>query len=244
MDVSDTTNSSSPSSGKSGELTANKPHGHPNPLPAVIGMTLLTVALASGLFYKDQTRLAPNLPDPAFTSPAPPPENGIYPSVSDAENTPVPTAVNYAPPADWEKTFLPNVSLTLCLPPHWELDQWGGIFFNRDAGYQPNITYFQELPHTSYSGREAYFQYWQSEYPQVRSLVSFQETNVSGTPVLTVFPAKKSEPKTAPDGGLAVIWPANGKFWKAGLGNWNMINTSQSAFLQDFYTAISCSFTN
>lgn len=223
---------------------SNEPSHRTGPLPIVVGVTLLVIALASGFYYKIQKPAAPILTDFTSASPAPTPEDEIYPPVTGAIVSPSPTSLNYSVPANWKKTFLPNHSITVCLPPKWELDQWGGIFFNRDARYQPNITYLQDLPFTSGTQQEAYFQYWQSEYPQIRSLVSFNETTLGNNTVLTVLPTDTTEPKSAPDGGLAVIWFANGKLWKAGLSNWNMINPSQTAFLKDFYTAISCSFTD
>ena len=80
---------------------------------------------------------------------------------------------------------------------------------------------------------------WKSEYPNISQLVTISDVNINGNNVKFVAP--KDEAKSSPE-GIAVMWYTNNKLWKAGLSNWNMINSSQSSFLNDFYTMISCSF--
>ncbi len=147
--------------------------------------------------------------------------------------------VRYTPGANWTRSVY--AGLNLCMPPKWEIDSYAGIYFNRDSGYRPAVTFLKELPYTGGSKREAYFAYWKTEYPDVKNLVTITDNNINGNSVLTIYP-KLSESKTAPDGNLAVVFYAGGKLWKAELSNWSMVNDSQNAFLQDFFTMISCSF--
>ena len=172
------------------------------------------------------------------------------PSISNPKNTPSPQILptntpsinthTYLVPKIWTRVTTSD-GLTLCLPPKWETDQWGNVYFNRDPAYKPNVTYIQEIPYISGSRREAYYKFWETEYPDVRELVSIRETNIGNNTVLTIFPTIDPSVKSVPDGHLAVIWFANGKLWKAGLSGWNMVNDSQAVFLKDFYTMISCS---
>lgn len=156
-------------------------------------------------------------------------------------NTPSPSINTYIVPKTWKRVMTPY-GLTFCLPPKWEVSQETGLFFNRDPGYKPSVAYIQDIPYVSGSRREAYFKLWETEYPDVRELVSIKEINIGNNTALTIFPTTDPAVRSAPDGNLAVIWFANGKLWKAGLSGWNMVNDSQSAFLKDFYTMISCSF--
>jgi hypothetical protein len=159
-------------------------------------------------------------------------QNQINPS-------PTPVAVNkYIPPTTWIKSTANG--LTLCLPPKWER-QVNQIFFNRDTGYRPEFSDITEIPYTGGAKREAYFKFWESEYPNVRNLVNIIDTDVNGNPVLTIQPVNQVETKESPE-GLALVWYASGKLWKTGLSSWNMVNNSQTAFLSDYYTMISCSF--
>ncbi|OGV91334.1 hypothetical protein A2783_05160 [Microgenomates group bacterium RIFCSPHIGHO2_01_FULL_45_11] len=159
----------------------------------------------------------------------------------DSENT-SPIKTSYTVPTNWSRSAVPQ-GPTLCLPPKWE---WTGdgtntLILNRDPGYKPNITIISNIPYSGGSKREAYFKFWENEYPNVRDLVSIQDTNINNNSVLTIYPVNVNEPKESPE-GLAVVWYATGKLWKAGLSSWSMINDSQTAFLKDFYTMVSCSF--
>lgn len=211
--------------------------------PIVGGMIILLVVVAGGAYYLGTKSVTPRSSTIPQVTPTPIEEN--IPTIPPTA-TPTPTIkpVDFPVPRDWKKTSMINNTLTLCLPPKWEADQWNSIYFNRDPAYRPTVAYIAEIPYTSGSRREAYYKYWESEYPNVRDLASIKETSIGNNSVLTIFPADISKDKYPPDGNLAVIWLANGKLWKAGLSNWSMVNDSQSAFLKDFYTAISCSFTN
>lgn len=157
-------------------------------------------------------------------------------------STPIPSdgsSTSYNAPSTWSKATILG-GLKLCLPPKWENESgFGTLFYNRDSAYRPQITILENIPYTSGSYADAYYTYWQKEYPDVSSLLTTTETNVSGNKVITFTP--KGEAKSSPE-GLTVVWFASGKLWKAGLSSWNMINSSQSLFLKDFYTMISCSF--
>ena len=163
-------------------------------------------------------------------------------------STPTPTITptskpktTYIVPTSW-KRFTTQSGVNLCLPPKWEVEAYDHLVFNRDEGYKPSITYITNLPYSGGSRREAYFAYWASEYPDVdvKQLVSVTDTDINGNSALTIYPANSSDPKTSPE-GLTVVWYSAGKLWKAGLSGWNMTNTSQTSFLKDFYTMISCS---
>lgn len=159
-------------------------------------------------------------------------------------STPIPTTskpkTTHIVPTSW-KRLTTQSGLNLCMPPKWEVEAYDHLIFNRDEGYKPSITYITNLPYSGGSRREAYFAYWVQEYPDVRQLVSVADTDINGNSALTIYPANSSDPKTSPE-GLTVVWFSAGKLWKAGLSGWNMTNTSQTSFLKDFYTMISCSF--
>lgn len=218
-------------------------------VPVVIGIVILLIIVAGGSYYLGTKSALSPKPDIFQTTPIPTvvkePTTTNTASPTDAtSSTPTSKPVSYTAPSSWKKTPMMNNTLTLCLPPKWEADQWGNVYFNRDAAYRPNVTYIQGIPYSSGSRREAYYMFWETEYPNVRELVSIKETNIGSNTVLTIYSTNPAESKISPDGNLAVVWYANGKLWKAGLSGWNMVNDSQSAFLKDFYTAISCSFTN
>jgi len=144
----------------------------------------------------------------------------------------------FTAPTAWVK-FTTQDGLKLCLPPKWESNQYGTLTYNRDTGYQPTVTIVQSIPYTNGSYADAYYNFWKQEYQNVSQLVTATQTNINGHTAFTFTPI--GEPKSSPE-GLAVAWYASGKLWKAGLSNWSMINSSQTAFLKDFYTMISCSF--
>ncbi len=156
-------------------------------------------------------------------------------------STPTNKPNSYVAPSNWTKSSLMQKSLTICLPPKWESDLDANVYFNRDANYRPLVAYVQNIPYTSGSTREAYLKFWEGEYPDVRTMVTFQEIVIGNNSALAVYPSESREPKYSPD-GLAVVWYAGGKLWKAGISNWASVNTSQTAFLKDFYTMIACSF--
>lgn len=212
------------------------------------GVIILLIIVAGGSYYlglnssnSDQPESTQIIPSPMATE-----EFAAETSLPTPATTPISTTspISYDAPPSWNRTQMINNSLTVCLPPKWESDQWGNVYFNRDPGYRPNVTYIQEIPYSSGSRREAYFKFWESEYPNVRELVSIGETNIGSNTALTIYSANPSESKISPDGNLAVVWFGNNKLWKAGLSGWNSVNDSQAAFLKDFYTMISCSFAN
>jgi hypothetical protein len=147
----------------------------------------------------------------------------------------------YVPQATWQKATNTPLGIALCLPPKWEMGTTGDLIFNRDPGYKPTITTIQSIPYTGGSTRQAYINFWKSEYPDPGSLVSITDTDINGNKALTIAPKNSDEAKSSPE-GLAVVWFAKGKLWKAGLSAWQMVESSQSQFLRDFYTTISCSF--
>jgi hypothetical protein len=157
------------------------------------------------------------------------------------------TSTTYFPGKDWKTVTNPTLGLTMCLPPKWDYQQNGdgslspNLIYYRDTAYAPNVTYIRSIPYTSGSRREAYNQFWKEEYPNVRDRVIFQEISINGNTAILVTPKDTQETKPSPE-GLALIWYANGKLWDASLSSWSYINNSKSAFLTDFYTAVSCSF--
>jgi hypothetical protein len=158
---------------------------------------------------------------------------------TETNTTPKPTgSINYIAPSSWERITTQD-GLTLCLPPKWESKQYGTLIYNRDAGYQPTITIIQNIPYTSGSYADAYYNFWKNEYPNVAQLVTATQTIINGNVSFTFTPI--GEAKSSPE-GLTVVWYASGKLWKAGLSAWSMVNSSQAAFLKDFYTMVGCSF--
>jgi hypothetical protein len=153
------------------------------------------------------------------------------PSTNISPTNPSSVVKNYPAPKSWTTTYLP-IGLNLCLPPKWEADQWGNIYFNRDPGYRPNVTYIQEIPYLGGSRRESFYKFWENEYPDVRKTTEVVEVNINGNTALK-FNGPESE---------KIVWLANGKLWQAGISNWEMVNNSKTMFLKDFYTMISCSF--
>lgn len=150
-------------------------------------------------------------------------------------------AQNYPVPSSWSKYKVVVLgSLNLCLPTNWEINPGGYIYFHRDSAYQPLVTSIQEIPYSGGSRRQAYFDFWKREYPNPETLVNVEDVTINGNSAILITP-KTSQAKESPE-GMAVVWYAGGKLWKAGLSNWAMINNSQEAFLKDFYTSISCSF--
>lgn len=147
-------------------------------------------------------------------------------------NTPTLTkaTINYPVPSGW-KRITTKYGLRLCLPPKWEVDEWGNVYFNRDSGYRPSVTYIQNLPYDGGSRRESFFKFWERDYPEVRKTVKVSEVNINGNSLLLF---------SGPVGEM-VIWVAQGKLWQAGFSGWEWVNDSQTAFLKDFYTMIGCS---
>lgn len=157
---------------------------------------------------------------------------------SNASPTPSPVeSTNYIVPSGWQK-FTTQDGLKLCIPPNWQTDQYGTLIYDRDANYKPQITAIQSIPYSNGSYANAYYNFWK-EWGDVSKLVTASQVNINGNMATTFTPI--GEVKTSPE-GLTVVWYASGKLWKAGLSSWSMINPSQTAFLKDFYTAISCSF--
>jgi hypothetical protein len=153
------------------------------------------------------------------------------------DSSPASPSTTYIVPSTWTKTTFNGLSL--CLPPKWEVGN-DGIYFNRDASYRPMTASLQEIPYSSGSRRQAYLDYWKSEYPDVENLVSFSEIPIGQKSALLINPTT-NEVKESPE-GLAVIWLAQSNLWKASLSGWQMVNDSKSAYLNDIYTMISCSF--
>lgn len=157
-------------------------------------------------------------------------------------------SVNYSSGKDWHKVNNSTLGLSFCLPPKWDFSKngdgsfSGNLIFYRDAGYTPTVSYISDIPYSEGSRREAYYKYWESEYPKVRESVSIQEILINNDTVLKINTKVTDETKTSPDGSLAVVWYAKGKLWKAGLSGWSSVNDSQTLFLKDFYTVISCTF--
>lgn len=146
-------------------------------------------------------------------------------------DTPSSNIVTYLVPKTWSRITMSS-GLALCLPPKWEVDQWGNVYFNRDSAYRPNVTYIQEIPYQERSRRESFYIFWEKEYPSVRQTVGINEVLINKSTAL-----KFSGPE-----GDKIVWLANGKLWQAGISGWSMVNDSKAVFLKDFYTMISCSF--
>jgi hypothetical protein len=125
----------------------------------------------------------------------------------------------------------------LCLPPKWEFAKNGDgstsptLIFKRDESYQPGVTFFQENPLYTDSLEEAYYDFWQDDYPDVRS-VAKETIFLNGHQVLK-FVGPEAE---------TIVWEAAGKMWEASISSWAYVNSSKEKFLEDFYTMISCSF--
>lgn len=154
---------------------------------------------------------------------------------------------NYVPGKDWHQVNNTTLGLMFCLPPKWDFTKngdgsfSGNLTFYRDSAYAPTVAFIQSIPYSSGSRREAYYSFWESEYPDIRTLVSVKDIDINTNSALLISPAKEKESKYSPE-GLTVIWQAGGKLWKADIDGWSWVNESQSVFLKDFYTAISCSF--
>lgn len=159
----------------------------------------------------------------------------------------VDNSTGYIPGQAWHTVFNTTLGLNFCLPPKWDFTMNGDGSFSgqltyfRDEAYAPKVAYIQSIPYNSGSRREAYFSYWEKEYPNVRELVTVSDVIINSNSALLISPALESEGKYSPE-GLTVVWFAGGKLWKANIDSWSYINDSQSAFLKDFYTVISCSF--
>ena len=141
-----------------------------------------------------------------------------------------PTTQNYPVPSTWKRVIV--LGINLCLPPKWEADQSGNVYFNRDVAYRPSVTYMDDIPYTGGSRREAYYAFWERDYPNVRNTISVNEVNINSNTALLF---------NGPEGD-SVVWHANNKLWYAGLSNWSYVNNSKTAFYSDLYTMISCSF--
>ncbi len=192
---------------------------------------LLAISFYIGIKYKQGSLLIQKSPasqlDNLITL-SPSPSVVVNPTPTSAV---VPQIQNYPVPKLWTRITILN-NLILCLPPKWEADQWGNIYFNRDSAYRPNVTYIQELPYTGGSRRETFYVFWEKEYPDVRQAVSVNEVLIN----------KGSALKFSGPEGEKIVWLANGKLWQAGISNWSMVNDSKTAFLKDFYTMVGCSF--
>ena len=216
-----------------------------NFLVVLLSVLLIASVSIAGFFAYQTQKLVKELDEakiPPLATLSPEPTSIPEPTNaagSTPTTSPSPNTTKYMVPSTWVR-YTTNDSLKLCLPPKWESKNiYGELFYNRDSSYQPTITIIQEIPYSGGSTSEAYFDYWKSEYPNISQLVTISDVNINGNNVKFVAP--KDEAKSSPE-GIAVMWYTNNKLWKAGLSNWNMINSSQSSFLNDFYTMISCSF--
>lgn len=215
-------------------------------LITVISLVMLSIGLTGGFLLsqslqnQNQEAVQPTvIPNTLRPSTALPTAKFKFTDQTSVTSVPA-TKINYTVPSDWKKTTLKS-GLTLCLPPKWEYNGFADLEFNRDPGYKPTITTIQNIPYSGGSKRVAYFNFWNSEYPDVSNLVSVEETDINGNSALTIYPNNSAEVKQSPE-GLAVVWFVSGKLWKAGLSSWSYINPSQKDFLTDFYKAISCGF--
>jgi hypothetical protein len=176
--------------------------------------------------------------------------NNILSTFKFTQTTETPTpkvSTNYIPGKDWHTVKNTTLNLTFCLPPKWDFTKNGDgslsgeLTYFRDSAYAPWIAQIQSIPYTSGSRREAYFKFWETEYPAVRERVIVNDVTVNENSVLLVSPAQNEDVKMSPE-GMTVVWYTGGKLWKAGVSGWSDVNNSQTSFLKDFYTAISCSF--
>jgi len=208
-------------------------------------LLLIVVVLGIGVIgflatQNQQIEILPNLE----TTNSPTPTNTETNPIS----SPSSESKNYNPSAEWTTLKHPGLGITLCLPPKWEFSNNGdgtlsaNLIYSRDSQYAPNIAYFESIPYSEGSRREAYFDYWEGEYSDVRESVTFNEVEINGNTVLIITSADSTSTNYVPDGNLAALWYSGNKLWKTGLSGWEMINSSKSAFLNDFYTMISCSF--
>lgn len=156
-----------------------------------------------------------------------------YVSNSTIEPSPVITSDNTSSqniPSAWSRANV--LGFTLCLPPKWEADQWGNVYFNRDPSYRPSVTFIDDIPYDGGSRREAYYKFWEKDYPEIRQTITAEEVAVGSSTIL-----KFSGPE-----GERVAWLAKGKLWQGDISGWASINTSKTAYLNDYYRMISCTF--
>lgn len=178
-------------------------------------------------------------------SPTPTPVSVMEPTPTASPTLKVP--IVYSPDKDWHRITNTTLGLTFCLPPKWDFTKNGDGSFSgqltyyRDPSYAPWVAQIKSIPYTSGSRREAYYKFWEKEYTDVRSLVMVSDVNINGNTALLISPSQNVETKLSPE-GLTLVWYAGGKLWKANISNWSSINDSQSAFLEDFYASVSCSY--
>jgi hypothetical protein len=137
---------------------------------------------------------------------------------------------NYPRPSSWKTVKIEGLGISLCLPPKWEEDKFGNVYFNRDPSYRPHITHIQKLP-ASTSAKEAYLNFWEGEYPAVRQKAVTRELDVNGKTLL-VFDYPEGE---------KIVWVVQNKFFQAGISGWEWVSSSKTNFLNNFYTMVGCS---
>jgi len=216
-------------------------------LPLVLlGLIVIATSVYVGIQI-GKNQIAKQLPIVVEPTVSPVEPSVVAETVEPVSNPTIKVSVNYTPGKDWHSVKNTAFGILFCLPPKWDFTKngdgsfSGNLKYYRDSAYAPLVAFIESIPYSSGSRREAYYSFWESEYPDIRTLVSVKDIDINTNSALLISPAKEKESKYSPE-GLTVIWQAGGKLWKADIDGWSWVNDSQSVFLKDFYTAISCSF--
>ncbi len=151
--------------------------------------------------------------------------------------SPAPTSVqSYLPDNKWQTVNIPDLNISICLPPKWELNenQPGSIDFNRDPAYKPRATYITSLPYLGGSRRNEYINskvQYEYEPDTLKAQTKVTELNINGKPALKI--AIPSFPE------VIVIAEGN-KLYAVNSDYQPLVNDSRSAFQKDIYTIVGC----
>jgi hypothetical protein len=196
-------------------------------LVATLGIIIITLLLGLIIllfFQNQQLRQQLSQTQPEVISPTPIETLNWTTPVS---STPSPTV--YQAPSPWKKAVF--MGLNLCLPPKWAVGN-DGIYFERDPAYRQLAAYFQQIPYTGGSKREAYFKFWAYDYPNAATTTKVSELDINGIPVLHML---------GPEGEKLVFSVGN-NLYQVDFSNWKYVNDVKSRYLSDLYTMLSCSF--
>jgi len=206
---------------------------------------LITISLCLGLmsgyfvekfFFPIQTISVPSQ-SPSIIS--------LTPTIRALNNTNTPAVVNitstpnivsprYSAPATWRTVKSSTVGVSFCLPPHWVMDEWNNVFFERDSGYRPPVFILHGEIYGGGSRRNQFIErvvHYENDADMMRNQARSEESIINGLSVLTI--KIPSFPET-------LVFVVGNTLVDMELANWSDVNNSRVDFMKDIYTSISC----
>jgi hypothetical protein len=156
---------------------------------------------------------------------------------------PSPTQVtqNYPRPSNWKTVTIPEMKISLCLPPKWvvgteqqPITDYVEIFFERDPQYRPRATSIRKMAYSGGSRREEYINskvQYEYEPEKLKKETTVQELVINGRSVLKI---------TIPSFLEELVFVISNSLYSFDIDYKNLVNDSRSAFEKDIYTIVGC----